>query len=142
MAIEKLAAKKAPGPDEIPNLVLKKCYNERLLLLAQESFETGHFLMIFKESTMLILCKPKKPDYSKPNTYRPIALECTIGKVLESIMAETISYLIEKYELLLANHFGGRPCRSTEDAMIILIEYIYDTWGQKEVFSFVLMDVV
>jgi hypothetical protein len=27
-AIEKLAAKKAPGPDEIPNLVLKKCYNE------------------------------------------------------------------------------------------------------------------
>jgi len=36
-AIEKLALKKAPGPDEIPNLVLKKCYDEikeHLLLLA------------------------------------------------------------------------------------------------------------
>jgi len=143
-AIEKLTAKKAPGLDEIPNLILKKCYNEikeHLLLLAQESYETGHFPTIFKESTTLILRKPKKPDYSKPNAYRPIALECTIGKVLESIMAETISYLTEKHELLPATHFGGRPCRSTEDVMMVLIENIYDTWGQKEVFSVVLMDV-
>ena len=56
-------------------------------------------------------------------------------------MVETISYLTEKYELLPANHFGGRPCRSTEDGMMVLIENIYDTWGQKEVFSVVLMDV-
>jgi len=144
MAIEKLSPKKAPGPDEIPNVVLKKCYNEikeHLLLLAQESLETGHFPTIFKESTTLVLRKPKKPDYSKPNAYRPIALECTIGKVLESIMAETISYLTENHELLPANHFGGRPCRSTEDAMMLLTENIYETWGQKEVFSAVFMDV-
>jgi ribonuclease HI len=143
-AIEKLAAKKAPGPDEIPNLILKKCYNEikdHLLRLAQESFETCHFPTIFKESKTLVLRKPTKPDYTKPNAYRPIALECTIGKVLESIMAETISYLTEEYDLLPANHFGGRPCRSTEDAMTVLSENIYDTWGQKKVFSLVLMDV-
>jgi hypothetical protein len=143
-AIEKLAAKKAPGPDEIPNLVLKKCYNEikeHVLLLAQESLETGHFPTIFKESNTLILRKPKKPDYSKPNAYRPIALECTIGKVLESIIAETISYLTETYELLPANHFGGRPCRSTEDAMMLLVENIYDAWGDKEVLSAIRMDV-
>jgi hypothetical protein len=143
-AIEKLAAKKAPGPDEIPNLVLKRCYSEikkHLLLLAQESFETGHFPTIFKQSTMLVLRKPKKPDYSKPNAYRPITLECTIGKVLKSIMAETISYLTEKYELLPTNHFRGRPSRSTEDAMMVLTENIYDTWGEKKVFSVAFMDV-
>jgi hypothetical protein len=39
VAIDKLVPKKAPGPDEIPNLVLKKCYNEikNHLLLAQVS---------------------------------------------------------------------------------------------------------
>jgi hypothetical protein len=65
-----LAANKAPGPDEIPNLVLKKRYNEikaHLLLLAQESFEVGHFPTIFKKSRTLVLHKPKKPDYTKPN---------------------------------------------------------------------------
>lgn len=143
-AIQKLAAKKAPGPDEIPNLVLKKCYNElknHLLILAQESFEAGHFPSIFKESTTLVIRKPKKPDYTRPNAYRPIALERTIGKVLESIIAETISYLTETYELLPSNHFGGRPCRSTEDAMMLLMENIYDTWGDQKVMSALFMDV-
>src|SRR5438045_2302402 len=69
MAIEKLSPKKAPGPDEIPNLILKKCYNEikeHLLLIAQESLETGHFPTIFKKSTTLVIHKPNKPDKPKP----------------------------------------------------------------------------
>jgi Reverse transcriptase (RNA-dependent DNA polymerase) len=127
-AVKKLAPKKAPGPDEIPNLVLKKCYdeiNEHLLLFAQESLAAGHFPTVFKELVTLVLHKPKKPDYTKANAYRPIALECTLGKVLESVMAETISYLTETHELLPPTHFGGRPCRTTEDAMMLLTENIH-----------------
>src|SRR5579859_92785 len=89
-AVEKLSPKKAPGPDEIPNRVLKQCFEElkdHLLLLAQESFEIGHFPTIFKESTTLVL-------------------------VLESITAEMISYLTEAHSLLPPTHFGGRPRRS------------------------------
>jgi hypothetical protein len=75
------------------------------------SFETGHFPTIFKESKTLVLPKPRKPDYTKLNAYRSIAFECTIGMALESIMAETISYLTEKHKLLPANHFGHWwPC--------------------------------
>ena len=57
-AIEKVSPKKAPGPDEILNLVIKKCFDElkdHLLLLAQQSFKTAHFPTIFKESTTLVL---------------------------------------------------------------------------------------
>ena len=143
-AIEKLSPRKAPGPDEIPNLVLQKCYEEiedYLLRLAQESFEACHFPTIFKESMTLVLRKPKKPDYTKPNAYRPIALESTIGKVLESIMAETISYLTETHELLPPNHFGGRPGRTTEDAMMLLTENIHAAWKEGRIFSAVFMDV-
>jgi hypothetical protein len=143
-AIEKLSPKKAPGPDEIPNLILQKCYDEiedHLLWLAQESFEACHFPTTFKESMTLVLRKPKKPDYTKPNAYRPIALESTIGKVLESIMAETISYFAEEYGLLPATHFGGRPGRTTEDAMMLLMENVQAAWRAGRIYSAVFMDL-
>src|SRR5438046_4878495 len=69
--------------------------------------------------TTIVLRKPGNPDYTKPNAYRPIALENTLGKVFESIMADIISYLTETHELLPAQHYGGRPGRSAEDAIII-----------------------
>jgi ribonuclease HI len=143
-AIEKLAPNKAPGPDEIPNHVLKRnmsILEHHILELAQQSLITGHFPQSFKETITLVLRKPNKPNYTKPNAYRPIALESTIGKVLESIMAEHISYLCETFNLLPKNHFGGRPGRTTEDAMLILSESIHKAWKKGEVFSAILMDV-
>ena len=127
-AIEKLAPNKTPGPDEIPNHILKRCLTilqHHILALAQQSLAMGHFPQPFKETITLVLRKPNKPNYIRPNAYRPIALENTIGKVLESIMADHISYLCETFNLLPKNHFGGRPGRTTEDAMLILSESIY-----------------
>src|SRR4030095_15825212 len=112
-----------------------------ILTLAQESMLTGHFPQPYKETTTLVIRKPNKPNYMKPNAYRPIALENTIGKVLESIMAEHISYLCETFNLLPKNHFGGRPGRTTEDAMLILSETAHQAWKKGEIFSAVLMDI-
>ena len=112
-----------------------------ILSLAQQSLATGHFPQPFKEIITLVLRKPNKPNYTKPNAYRPIALENTIGKVLESILAEHISYLCETFNLLPKHHFGGRPGRTAEDAMLILSESIYQAWKERNVFSAVLMDV-
>jgi ribonuclease HI len=143
-AIEKLAPNKAPGPDEIPNHILKRCLTtlqQHILTLAQQSLTTGHFPQPFKETITLVLRKPNKSNYTQPNAYRPIALENTIGKVLESIMADHISYLCETFDLLPKNHFGGRPGRTTEDAMLILSENIHQAWKKGEIFSAVLMDV-
>ena len=127
-AVEKLAPDKAPGPDEISNRVLKQVLPEikhHLLALAQASLNIGHFPTPFKVTTTVVLRKPCKPDYTKPKAYRLIALENTIGKILESIIADILSYLIEKYGLLSTQHFGGRPGRTAEDAMMILSESIY-----------------
>src|SRR5947199_10149779 len=44
-AIEKLAPNKAPGPDEIPNHVLKRCWSilhHHILVLAQQSLAVSH----------------------------------------------------------------------------------------------------
>jgi hypothetical protein len=91
----------------------------------QASLNLGHFPGSFKQSIMMVLRKSNKPDYTKVKAYQSVALECTLGKVKESIISEIISYLTETHELLPAEHFGGRPGRSAEDALMILSESIY-----------------
>jgi Reverse transcriptase (RNA-dependent DNA polymerase) len=85
--------------------------------------------------------KPGKPDYIQSKAYWTIALKNTMGKIFESVMTETLSYLTETYNLLPDHHYRGRPGRSTEDALMALSESIYQTWKQKNVFSAVFLDV-
>ena len=112
------------------------------MALTQASLNTGHFPTPFKETITIVLRKPTKPDYTKLNAYRPIALESTIGKVIESIIMELLSYLIETHDLLPANHFGGRLQRTTIDAMTVLSENIHHAWKEGDIDSVVFMDVV
>jgi hypothetical protein len=123
-AVNKTAPSKAPGPDGITNLILKQALlhiEKWLQKLLQASLDLGYFPKAFKETTTVVLRKPGKPDYSKSKAYRPIALENTIGKVFESVIAEIMSYLTETNELLPAHHYGGRLGRSAEDAMMSLL---------------------
>ena len=143
-AVNKSAPNKAPGSDEITNKVLKhtlpiiECHLQALM---QASIDLGHFPRAFKETTTIVLRKPGKPDYTKAKAYRPIALENTLGKILESVMATVISYLTEAHGLLPVQHFGGRPGRSAEDAMMILSESVYKAWKDKNVYTAIFMDV-
>jgi len=128
-AIAKLGPHKAPGPDGITNQVLKKnvgVLKGHILKIVQTSLNTGHFPSPFKNTLTIVLRKPNKPDYTKAKAYRPIALENTIGKIIESVVAEIMRYLVETHHLIPPNHYGGRPGRNTEDAMMILSENIYD----------------
>src|SRR5271169_2442791 len=52
-----------------------------------------------------------------------------------------ISFLVETQALLPAHHFGGRPGRTTEDAMTLLTENIHQAWKTGEIYSAVFMDV-
>ena len=60
---------------------------------------------------------------------------------MESIIANTMSYLTETHEMLPEHHYGGRPGRSAEDAMMILSENIHQAWKNENVFTAVFMDV-
>jgi ribonuclease HI len=143
-AIDKLSPNKAPGPDEITNGIIKKTFDKthmHLLAMVQASINLGHFPACFKATTTIILRKPQKSDYTKPNAYRPIALENTLGKIIESVVTDLLSYLTETHNLLPANHFGGRPGRTGEDAMAILSEKIHMAWKERDTYSVIFMDV-
>ena len=52
----------------------------------------------------------------------------TLGKLLEAVIAERISFAVETYGLLPANHFGARKQRSAEQALLPLQERIFTAW--------------
>ena len=50
---------------------------------------------------MVILCKEGKADYLLLGSYQPIALENTLSKILERVIAERIADIAKEYALLL-----------------------------------------
>jgi len=143
-AVCKPAPNKAPGPDQITNKVLQQALpliEQWLQRILQASINLGYFPKTLKKTTTIVLRKPGKPDYTKAKAYRPIALESTVGKAFESVIAELLSFLTEEHELLPAHHFGGRPGRSTDDALMIMTENIHRAWKRGQVYSAVFLDV-
>jgi hypothetical protein len=101
----------------------------------------GFYHQSWQDHTTVVLRKPGKSSYSAPNAYRPITLYSTLGKVLTAIMAEALTYVTEQFQLLPANHFGGRPQRSTSEALHYLTSSIKNVWQQKRVLSVLLLDI-
>ena len=64
-----------------------------------------------------------------------------MAKVLTSIVAEIISSLVEMYQLLPKTHFGGRPGRTTTDAVHYLVHRIKEAWRNEQVASVLFLDV-
>ena len=50
---------------------------------------------------MVILYKEGKADYLLLGSYRPIALENTLSKILERVIAERMADIAKEYALLL-----------------------------------------
>jgi ribonuclease HI len=140
----KLKPYKAPGPDGIPNIVLTKCADlltDRLLFIYEAMFEKGLMYKPWKSFTTVVLRKPGKPRYDIPKAYRPIALINTMWKVLTAIVAEHLTHISEKYQLLPVNHFGGRPGRTTTDAIHLLNNTIKTSWHAGKVTSVLFLDI-
>ena len=142
--ILKTSPYKAHGPDDIPNVVLQQCVAliiKRLTKIFQAIIELDIYYDPWREFTTVVLRKPSKPSYEAPKAYRPIALLSTIAKTLTSIVAENISNIVESRHLLPKTHFGGRPGRTTTDAIHYLIDKIKTAWRNDQVASVLFLDV-
>lgn len=81
---------KAPGPSQTINAALQHAVDELTPILtdiANASLRLGYHPSLQKVFTTITLQKPGKDDYSIPKAYRPIALEDTISKVIETCFA-------------------------------------------------------
>jgi len=140
----RLSPYKAYGLDEIANVVLQKCLDlliAYLLFIFRAVLSLGTYYAPWRDFTTVVLRKPGKPSYETAKAHRPIALLSTVAKVLTAIVAEDISHLVEHHQLLPATHFGGRPGRTTTDAVHYLVQLIKNAWRKGLVASVLFLDV-
>ena len=107
---------KAPGPDDLPAVVWQQLWpvlRHHITALFRLSLETAILLKAWKIAKIVPLRKPNKLDYTLAKVYRPISLLATLGKNLEAVVVERLSFLAEAHHLLLKSHFGARKGRST-----------------------------
>ncbi len=135
---------KAPGEDGLPAIVWKETWpgtKHHVLALFQASLEEGVIPHQWRHAKIIPLKKPGKGDYTIAKSWRPISLLATLGKILESVVAERISHAVETYGLLPTNHFGARKQRSAEQALLLLQEEIYTAWRGRKILSLISFDI-
>lgn len=135
---------KAPGPDGICNIVFKRATSALtpyLYHLFNAVFTLKTYYDPWREFTTVVLRKPGKANYSVPKAYRPIALINTTCKLLTAIVAEQVSYILERHNLIPNTHFGGRPGRTTTDSLHLLETTIKNAWRTGKVASILFLDI-
>ena len=111
----------APGPDNVAWHHLKAIFemenvSASICLLFNNVCDTGTWPRWFKESTSVIIPKPKKTDYTMLKAYRPIALLNTLGKLLTKVIANRLQFDAGAYSLLHEGQCGGVQKHATIDA--------------------------
>jgi hypothetical protein len=79
---------------------LSPSIDQGLAYAISRAFTEGTLPQRYKESTTIVLRKEGKKDYSLPSSYRPIALENTLAKVVEKALANRITEAAEEHKLL------------------------------------------
>jgi endonuclease/exonuclease/phosphatase (EEP) superfamily protein YafD len=156
-AIKGAASRKAPGGDGIANETIKALVinadqsvlrdsrpMKELERIFNASVDLGHYPRHFHLATTIALQKQGKTAEQKKTTkaYRPIALLNTVGKILESVIAERIHFYLEVVHISPPpTHFGGRKNRSADEALHFIVETIYTAWNQGYKVTIISLDV-
>ena len=64
-----------------------------------------------------------------------------MSKVLTALIADIMTFYTETHQLLPAHHFGGRPGRTTTDAVHLLVHKIKDAWRKRQVTAVLFLDI-
>jgi hypothetical protein len=86
---------------------------DRVVCIFEASIRFGYVPDQWRLAKIITLPKTNN-DLSLPSSYLPISLLFTLGKALEAVVAERISYLVDQFGHLPSNHFGARKQQSRE----------------------------
>jgi hypothetical protein len=115
----------SPGVDEVSANILKECryiLSEPVAHLVNCSFESGIFPKLFKKA---VVCPVyKSGNKSLPTNYRPISLLSSISKLIEKIANKRLMTYLESHKFLSDTQYGFRSNRSSDDAVLRLVNAI------------------
>lgn len=134
----------APGQDEIPTKVLQLAWpliEHHILSLFQHCLAKGYHPRCFRTAILAVIPKPNKADRSSPRSYRPIALLSVLGKGLERLLAQKMSWIAITMHITGKQQFGALPLRSSVDLTTCLTHDIEKALNSGLKASFITMDV-
>ncbi|GBO28534.1 putative RNA-directed DNA polymerase from transposon BS [Araneus ventricosus] len=140
--IKKLKNNKAPGIDNVSNMMIKKLPHNvifYLTFLFHKILILGHFPQRWKTATVVPILKPGK-DPTQPSSYRPISLLSSISKIAEDILSRFNKHLIEN-NILCKEQFGFRTNLFTSHQLLRVAEYVYEGFINKQKTGAVFLDI-
>jgi retron-type reverse transcriptase len=90
---------------------------------------------------VIALAKPRQTDYSDPRAYHLIQLLECIGKVLKEIMADRLTFFLNKYAVTPFTQFGAHKGSSTSDAALTFIHDIQNDCNRGLVTTALMIDI-
>ena len=113
-AIDSLPPKAAPGPDGVPNILIKQLKHELspiLLTIFAKSLKEGEIPESFLKAFIKPVKKPMK-SRSDPSSYRPLSLTSNIAKLLEKVVKSQLENYMENKNILSEAQHGFRSKHS------------------------------
>ena len=109
-----------------------------LASIINNSFYSGKFPNSLKLAKVIPIFKAG--DRQNVSNYRPISILPLLSKIFEKIVFTQILNFLEKYNLLSNNQYGFRPKRSTTQAMLDNLQFIYNNLDSNHVVLSIFLD--
>lgn len=141
--VHKQKNKKAPGPDEITNEVLKQLPAEGFTVITNiinAILQIGYFPQRWKNAKVLMFPKPGK-KHDDPKNYRPISLLNTLSKVAEKAILVRLNEFIALNNTIRNEQFGFRSSHSTVQQVVRVVDDITQGINKKECTAMLLIDL-
>jgi hypothetical protein len=133
--IRGLKVGKAPGPNGIPNRVLRYLANGATTFLTKvfnAVLWRPYFPPVWKHARVVAILKSVKVP-TLPSSYRPVSLLDTVGKVFEILLTRVPQQVNEQ--------FGFRPKHSTTLQLARLVERVNRSYDERRLIATVFLDV-
>jgi len=119
-AVARLPSGKAPGPDLVPNEIIRMTFNRfpgTFVECYNACLAKGDFPSRWKRAKLVLLHKGRGKPPDLPSSYRPISLLDGAGKVLERILLNRLEAHITGSRAISESQYGFRRSKSTTDAV-------------------------
>uniref|UniRef100_M3XLH7 Reverse transcriptase domain-containing protein n=1 Tax=Latimeria chalumnae TaxID=7897 RepID=M3XLH7_LATCH len=121
----KIRVNKSQGPDGMHPRVLKELSNEIsgvLAVIFQKSLESGVVPKDWRRANVTPIYK--KGCKSDPGNYRPISLTSVVGKIMETIVKNSILVHLETQGVIKNSQFGFTKGRSCQTNLLVFYEAV------------------
>lgn len=137
-----LPAGKAPGPDRIDNILVRRVWSlasHEITQLYIKCMSSGIFPDCWKKGLLTVIPKAGSRPPCDPKAYRPITLLPIMGKILERLMSSRIESHLSENCPISERQFGFRPRKSTEDAIRFVLDSVENS--RKNLVAGVFLDI-